>query len=189
MVSLAIVGTVAALTTPMLFNNVQEARQKAAFKETITSLQQLLKQGVDGNELPTQNAAGFDTYMNAKLNATARCPLNAGPTSCVINGGAGIGIYFDGTYNFYTLPSGVVVGWDMTRFPTSTYAVIAIDLNGANPPNLRNKDIVFLKTSLIADNQTTPWPCPNKPTLRGGEIDSLCTDAGDFPYYDKMMAP
>lgn len=189
MVSLAIVGTVAALTTPMLFNNVQDARQKAAFKETVTSLQQLLKQGVDGNELATQNAAGFDAYMNAKLNATARCPLNVGATSCVINGGGTIGTYFNGTYTFYTLPSGVVVGWDMTRFPTATHAVIAIDLNGASPPNERNKDIGFVKASLIADNQAAPWPCTNKPTLRGGEIDSLCYDVGDFPFYEKMMAP
>jgi prepilin-type N-terminal cleavage/methylation domain-containing protein len=142
LVSLAIVGTVAALTVPSLMNNVGSGRKQAVLKEVASVLQQINSQGIAEASLVTATYDGANPinlsnwgYIRSKLNTVKDCPtsgVNEGcfaPTSGVmdyhqtnqINGKATV------------LSNGAALS--LGGFGTAAGQLAVLDINNTAPPN------------------------------------------------------
>jgi prepilin-type N-terminal cleavage/methylation domain-containing protein len=138
MVSLAIVGTVAALTAPSILNNIQEARTVATLKESVSTLTRLFKQGVDNGELyHGMTVADFHAYFANNVNTNA---YNTHPTTCP---GSWAGWALTG--GCFAFPSGAVMTFHNIHVSVGTAAGDGyLDVNGAAPPNVDGKDRMAL---------------------------------------------
>ena len=125
MVSLAIVGTVAALTVPTLINNVQQSKRATVFRQAISQLAQVIYAGVNHGEL----CLGMDraAYIKSKLNVVSTLG--------------------DGSY---LLPNGAQVV-SITERADSTLQ-INLDWNGVAPPNVHYAPATGSNTDLTVVN-------------------------------------
>jgi type II secretory pathway pseudopilin PulG len=137
MVSLAIVGILAVLTIPSLFNNVQEAQNLTKLKQTMAQLSQVVQQGTASRKL----YAGVTkddvfTYFKSKLNTVQSSP----PT---VNACPGLWGYGADQAGCMTLSNGAVIQFNQITANVGTGEGY-MDVNGATGPNVDGKDrLVF----------------------------------------------
>jgi hypothetical protein len=121
---------ISALTLPAIFNSVDQNRKKALFKETATTLQNILSdEYMNGNRMLTQ--ADIDKVFTTKLGSTKVCPPSSTDKACQfwINGSRALF-----SWNMYILPTGVtlVAGrlqWSLTN--TEYQPTIWVDVDGS----------------------------------------------------------
>jgi type II secretory pathway pseudopilin PulG len=145
MVSLAVVGTLAAITTPVALHNMAEAHNRAVLKETIGMLSRLTAQASAEGKLVNGQVAQW--YL-ARLNVKTTCPnmaMSTAPAPCALQH------VYSNTWG--TNGEGAVLanGAQVEIWKTflqisgdgSIHAQFMIDANGAEGPNIEGKDMLL----------------------------------------------
>ena len=176
MVSMAVVGTIAMLTVPTLFNNVEQLRKKTVLKQALSTVQQVVstyimenvpQMVVDGVVHPYFNhptlsfskklnftkdcsAYGQGLKANGCLGSTWSMPPIPGNSSGDVQGGV--------------LPSGAAVGYAWAGGSNAAVQIsVFYDYNGTAAPNAWGKDQMILRYCLGPDTcgglkVGTSWP-------------------------------
>lgn len=184
LITLGVIGVVAAMTIPVLMNNIQDAQLKTAWKKeysVFNSAQQRIM-GENGSTMLSY-AAGTGTYpdnsRNAFLNYISyikKCDYQQALGNCWHQ--TGVVTYLDGTKDASTETDGV---WDWAHtagaiLKDGTYVIfsttdenctwtsngathnicsaITVDVNGAKPPNVIGKDVYEM---YITVNSVKPY--------------------------------
>jgi prepilin-type N-terminal cleavage/methylation domain-containing protein len=82
LVSVAIMGTIAALVTPVVSRNMQLAQQKTRLKKAIALVQQLTYQGLSSKEANGYDANSVVDYIVSHANAKIKCPTATVAEGC-----------------------------------------------------------------------------------------------------------
>ena len=133
MVSLAIVGILAVLTIPSLFNNVQEAQNLTKLKQTMAQLSQVVQQGTASGKLyQTMTVDTVFNYFKSKLNTVQSSP----PTVNACTGWWGHGAHQAGCM---TLSNGAVATFNINS-SDGGMGIGFLDVNSTVGPNVDGKD-------------------------------------------------
>lgn len=168
LITLGIIGVVAAMTIPTLIHRIQAIKLRSQFLKSYSTLKQISKlmqaDGLtgDANEYPPHATYNF---MN-----TIR-PYFTNGTSCGNAGLACFGKYINGDYTTMTkgkygaiyarmaegsilLPNGTIF-FIKNQFPIGTRIWVSVDINGYNsPPNRAGYDLFFFQ--LMDDAEFIP---------------------------------
>lgn len=166
LITLGIIGVVAAITLPTLITNYKAIVLKNQFKEQYSRLAQALRRMADEEEIvisPAELGGGLSKYVAKYYNISQDCGrINVGTTGCIrLNKEGSIDeykSYSGGKINFGYLDDGTLVLNDGTTLffeqgsqaTTLGYYLIGIDINGyKNKPNRLGHDLFVFK---IEDN-------------------------------------
>lgn len=160
LITLGIIGVVAAITIPALMNRTNDKELQAQWRKAYSAFSQAQEQIIANEGDFKEYSAGYDyddfskltKYMNfSKVCAKGSTPSTAGcwyatsfakSPACGIYPAGGI-IQYIGDNGFWTTGSGILqdgamVIWYMTLW-------IAFDVNGQAPPNVNGRDIFILQ--------------------------------------------
>jgi len=133
-----VLGLIAALTLPSVFNSVGKQRDKALLREAINTLQTAVKQGYDAGE----DSSSLATILDKHLAYAQRC--SGAQRQCDVwysgdNGQIG-----------YLLQNGTTIRLGGTGvFATSRHFYAAVDINGMKTgPNVDGQDGMFVCMNL-----------------------------------------
>lgn len=170
LITLAIIGVVAALTIPLLITNYQQSQTIESFKKIYSTLDNAVKLSeshngfVDSWSFPTQHSRDasdatellnfFNTYLRPYLNIAKSCDTSSGcwTRSKMPNGSSSYCYYgvYGNTIIYYVLNNGTNLfilsyghtGFDASWAPLSSYSIgIIADINGYKGPNTLGKDV------------------------------------------------
>jgi prepilin-type N-terminal cleavage/methylation domain-containing protein len=140
LISLSVLGLISAITLPTIFQSVQTRKENAVFKETISSLQDVVKSAASNGAHPQSMYAMVEKNMNV-----VRCNTNLGvlnpdeaqyQSGCILSSGA----------------------WIIRLEPWSqSFAEVVIDWNGNEPPNVMDKDRIRLAMNWGMEPITDYW--------------------------------
>ena len=178
LITLVIIGVIAAMTVPTLMNNTQGQENKTAFKKAISSMNQALtmEYALEGNTaavstingLPAgNNKTGIAAIMQKRTNVitdltTADWKATTGAKAFIFSTADGL---------IYSLPApagdscpGENLSSDATKYPEPNCGIGYVDVNGAKGPNMlvTNSDKpqdVFAFT--IYETKVLPGTAPN----------------------------
>jgi len=147
LVSLSVLGLIAALTLPSIFNSVNSGRDKAVVKETINTLQVLLNQG----QMEGMTRGSLGDYVLNNVSAARMCPVGS-------TGGCYAPI--EPTQGAFDLQNNASV-FGIERVSTSaTSDVFYLDVNGIGGPNTIGTDriqmIACLDTGCTGTGRAIP---------------------------------
>jgi len=116
LVSLSVLGLIAALTLPSIFNSVSAGKIKANQKEAIQAVQQMLYQGYMNGDFASITDWSFDSpndpsiqYVTSKLNAK-NCPMGITTGGCTHNwNNYGYGNGANNHSGRWVLPTGTLI--------------------------------------------------------------------------------
>jgi prepilin-type N-terminal cleavage/methylation domain-containing protein len=140
LISLSVLGLISALTLPTVFNSVNTRKEKAIFRETISSLQEVVKDAAANGAQPQ----GIYTMVEKNMNVV-RCNSNLGvlapdeaqyQSGCILQNGA----------------------WIIRLEPwVEDFAEVVIDWNGNEAPNTMNKDRIRMAMTWGIEPKTGYW--------------------------------
>lgn len=187
LITLVIIGVVAALTIPALVNKTQNQELKASFKKTYSALEQATRQIMQdngGTMLGVCSSIDQNCFLDkysAQLAFTKKCEDGHSWGACWHDGD---GFYYDGitrisahgNHTGLVLNDGTLIDFYYDS-PTCTAPIgtlykcarIRVDVNGFKPPNSFGKDIFGLNVyqngikpyGFIGDNMGTACPPVN----------------------------
>jgi prepilin-type N-terminal cleavage/methylation domain-containing protein len=168
LVSLSVLGLIAALTLPSIFSSVKESREKAIFKESINMLQVLHHQG----SMEGYTTESLNRYVLANAVTVKTCIRSAteGCTYGVTN-----------NWGSMELHNGAVV-WDLitTGGTLTTSNYIWLDVNGSNAPNSVGQDILIFTVCLVDG-------CPNATRKNVGYMEPWQSNAANIALYQSIF--
>lgn len=134
LVTLVVIGIVAALTIPALLENTNQAELKTAFKKSVATLNQAIVMSVAQDSVDVSNvtssgdnsAALANFFMN-KLNVISSNTTAASPTFFTADG-------MQYTVTKYTA-GGCNASSDTNANSTTANCVVSVDVNGGKSPN------------------------------------------------------
>ena len=151
LITLGIIGVVAAITIPGLIANYKAQRLRSQFLKSYSTVQQVFKQmeADDVSLNPDEYSAGtfYKTFAGYLTGATL-CTNNAAKPNplCYIRALQGAEVY-KGLNNYYLddgsilLPDGTLLMFENTSKTANPYVFVTVDLNGIkNPPNMEGFD-------------------------------------------------
>ncbi|MFA7657959.1 MAG: prepilin-type N-terminal cleavage/methylation domain-containing protein [Candidatus Gastranaerophilaceae bacterium] len=158
LITLGIIGVVAAMTIPTLMNQTGQAEFKTGFKKIISTLNQAITMNValDSTDFSGLSVAGsadgsiynmFNTRMNVVrvLTAADATGVDVGATGPVIGNASNYALFFN---------DGMVISFPSTItgcLTTSTGCDALVDVNGAKKPN----KLTNCQSSLLTDGAGT----------------------------------
>lgn len=168
LITLGIIGIIAALTIPTLLEDIQDTQFKSAWKKEYSTIYQAVSSIVDDNGgdisgLCLDNHIGncFLNLLSQKLAFSRNCQANTVRGNCwhndnIVKNLAGGEDWV--TYNSSVLRSGFIlsdgtlgiISWgngDCNTTDgsyTNMCGALLIDVNGFKPPNVQGKDIFFI---------------------------------------------
>jgi prepilin-type N-terminal cleavage/methylation domain-containing protein len=167
LISLAILGEIATFTIPKILTSQQSAKRAAVLKESISTIQAVIYNGILTRNLTLTNSY---SYISSNVNAVKLCPTNARTEGCWTQP------LFDSNPQGpgFILPNGATVSgfetpWSPNDNGNGQWAgYFFIDWNGADGPNLEGQDQMIL----VYGFGTATWQnaYDNWGTLRPGEI-------------------
>ena len=173
LITLAIIGVVAALTIPTVIANYNQKAQYTAFMKSYNTLQNAFTLGMTQNGNPAINFDNatekdyedfFNDYFAKNLKVAASCKGN--PDACVsantpiryLNGeliGENASLHgFAGAYPSVLLQDGSLVVYNHGD------AYVAVDTNGGKAPNTFGRDLFLFEVKpvrLRSDSQEETW--------------------------------
>jgi prepilin-type N-terminal cleavage/methylation domain-containing protein len=167
LVSLSVLGLIAALTLPSVFKSVKASKERAVWKETINALSTALRAGVDSGEITDtySTVAYFKTHLVASEIRNSACP-DAQP--------------YPATTVCFRFHNGAVM-----NMIGGGHEFLYLDVNGAEGPNSGGVDRISLNwnpTQITGyapfGSRQNPWP------IRPGEI--LPSWNSDVALYKKI---
>lgn len=178
LITLGIIGIIAAITIPTMINDTQKNETVARVKETYSILSQAVSSiRADGVEMrplfQTASSTPFYTLLIPKLKVMKDC--GAATSGCVYNGtyrtlnNGAWETFTNPTYSAATLQNGVT----MIVYPPSVMdckwsvngdkcTVITIDVNGTQMPNIMGKDVFQF---WVTENSVLPLGAQGDPPL------------------------
>lgn len=174
LITLGIIGVVAAITIPALLNNTQETELKTAWKKEYSVISQAVMSIISDNGgslkgVCTDSGSCILTLLSTKLSVLKLCPSGTAKGNCwhndnVVKALGGITDWLT-TYNIaqtgMILKDGAIITtwWadgancnHDAAYKTNCGALI-IDVNGFKPPNVQGKDVFWI---YIAENYVFP---------------------------------
>lgn len=162
LITLGIIGVVAAITLPTLMKNYKAIVLKSQFKEQYSRVAQALRRMADEEEIPlipSELGGNFSSQLAKYFNTALDCGnINIGTKGCIkLNKEGSIDeykTYTGNSINFGYLDDGTLVLNDGTTLffeqgsqaTTLGYYVIGIDINGyKNKPNKLGHDLFTFK--------------------------------------------
>lgn len=166
LITLGIIGVVAAITIPTLNNQIQNMQLKTALKKTYSSLSQAHAMIVNDNGGTFKGLCSTDacitTLFKEKMKVIKDCPIASSLGNCfaahqswlgadqsgeaasdiesfVIADGASIGVWGAPTVSVDCSDTRVVI-----NSLNASCAVIQVDVNGLKPPNKQGEDIYYI---------------------------------------------
>jgi len=129
-----VLGLIAALTLPSIFNSVNASREKAVWKETLNTISVLFNQGaMEGFE-----GLELNNYLLDRINAQKVCKVSANSQGCFA--------FEEVNERGVNLQNGASIsGLHGGHWPADNFHV---DVNGANGPNVMGKDRMTLTVCL-----------------------------------------
>lgn len=160
LITLAIIGVVAALTIPTIINNNQKTQTVVGFKKVYSTLTNAIKiSEVSNGEIDswdfsytpydptTTNLAWLKTYILPYLNIAKSCDGTVG-TGCFsdyIKAPKGHNLSMspnlDGNFLKYALTDGTTIAFIFRDTGLNAHIEVLADLNGVKKPNTMGKDI------------------------------------------------
>lgn len=168
LITLGVIGVIAALTIPILMANIQDMQYKIAYKKAYSMASQVLNKLASDNklELLCRSAAGgcdgstnvtnFNSFRD-EFRIVKDCSSNNNSQCWLSSGELYQGFWPSNSQNAFIDNSGMA--WTMV----SGWNFIAVDTNGFKPPNLWGKDR-FPFAWAGSPTQYTTAPNPSIPT-------------------------
>lgn len=196
LITLAIIGVVAALTIPTLIKNFQDAQYKTAYKKAYSVASQAWTTAVTNNEIEarpswTDDQSKVDNFNAFESHFKVTKDCNSSNNSDCWNSG---GEVFYGNYPISTAHAFIDnsgMAWSLTA-NSGTGAEILVDTNGFKLPNKYGQDRFILNPKseniVNAANTTYPeYPIVIRPVVNDyTSKDSLLCPSGDsHPCYYK----
>lgn len=178
LITLGIIGVVAAMTIPTLINNSKEAETLTKFKKVYTSLSQAYLSSAQENGTIKTWATSQDVYNNFKpyLKIIEDCPLTKGcfpDTNYKTFKGNTVG---NGAYNFYDHTDYYKVrlaDGSCLLFGGDLFTAIYVDLNGNKEPNQWGHDMFTFE---LIDKSGAPVVTGHTPDWAN---ENFCSQSGD----------
>jgi len=177
LITLGIIGVVAALTMPAVINNTQKKQLEAALKKNYSVLQNAIQHAAyeEGQPINRANYMDLDEFR-ALLARNLNVAKDCGMLSC-----AGRDVYktFDKSINANSnwIDNGQLLLNDgsllMIENTSSTIYCISVDVNGPKkPPNIWGYDLFTFQ--LMSDGKLLPMGAPD--TLMGYDVAGFCSE-------------
>ncbi len=160
MITLGIIGIVAALTIPTLMQKTQKHQTIVALKKAYSTLQQAEKLSeidngsVDDWDLSTGSKTVYETYFKNYLHISKEYFDTANPEGInykLLNGIVATTAYSHADFVKVVLTDGTII----TFAPSADSCTFFIDINGFKKPNVYGKDMFIL--DLQKDNGLVPY--------------------------------
>lgn len=151
LITLGIIGVVAAITIPNLIANYKAQRLRSKFLKSYSTVQQVFKQMEADDVSLNPDDYGASTFYRTFAGYLAGATLCTNNTAkpnplCYIRNLQGASVY-KGIHNYYLddgsilLPDGTLLMFENTVKTTNPYVFVTVDLNGIkNPPNMAGFD-------------------------------------------------
>jgi prepilin-type N-terminal cleavage/methylation domain-containing protein len=175
LVSLSVIGLIAAIGMPNVFNSVEESKRKSLFKDTIRTVQVAYLACVQDGTCTENSFDGLYSRVNALEICTETKP-------CRTNSD-----YEAATYDSpgFILPSGVHV-WGLKVAMYDPDDAFLIDYNGSDGPNIIGQDILYMMRCF--DEVTNGQACVPSGARQHlhGEVDVLSNHTQSVDLYNKV---
>ena len=145
LLSMALLGVVAAFTIPQILQSTQSTQSKTLYLDTLSEIQGVIYDGTLSGE--TVNSLSLTDYMAKKLNAIKTCRVNFQTEGCytprspanALNGG---GIVLPNGVTISDINTDVIA--TCTNAPTSDTCFDGwiVDINGSQGPNVEGTDYI-----------------------------------------------
>lgn len=161
LITLGIIGIVAAMTIPTLINNVGDTQYKTAYKKAFSVANQAWAQAVNDNNIVSRtswtDAAAKITNFNAYKSyfKVATDCNNSNTTQCWASGEMYYGGYPNNDALSFVDASGM--SWSICTNTSVTGSEILVDTNGLKEPNKYGYDR-FILYPLTSDGLDTGFP-------------------------------
>ncbi|MBR6163592.1 prepilin-type N-terminal cleavage/methylation domain-containing protein [bacterium] len=187
LITLVIIGVIAALTVPSLINKTNNQEMVARLKKTYSTLAQATNLIIAEEGTPRADKGGWATTRSniynlylKHLNNARECKTDAGCWASgnvytTLSGAPYTDINTYGTYGKFVLSDGVAVSVYDSVYEACNYnwdnghddcALIMVDLNGAKKPNRIGRDVFEF---VIKENGLKPLGC------NGGATWAICS--------------
>lgn len=163
LITLGIIGVVAAMTIPVILNNIQDAQFKSAWKKQYSAIEQVSKSFLQDNSNTFLGVSSYTTAFSPYWRTVKTCSTNSGTEGCwvtsgqnkylTISGGTTIAGIPDngpntnlGGYPGMILADGTLVVymsfWNAAcNYKGNTCGWILFDVNGFTQPNTVGRDV------------------------------------------------
>ncbi|MFM7390320.1 MAG: Tfp pilus assembly protein FimT/FimU [Vampirovibrionales bacterium] len=164
LISLAVLGLIAALTLPSIFNSVAQNQMKAVERELLTSVAQVVTEGLQSGTIAT-TGAGFREALIQKLNPSRVCNTDFVTQGCGVERG---GLTWAGTNPGIVLHNGTQLVFGTNSIQGCGDSIYMLfDANGNSGPNIQYKDIDSMRiriAGLQPGKITLSYGCDDQPT-------------------------
>lgn len=172
LITLGIIGVVAAITIPTLMQNYQKTQYYSAFRKGYAELSQIIQMLIGENNDIKGTISAYGNLTNAisaKAKVVKTCPSATMAGECMPSTGIRLdNISFNTTFDSYdriVLIDGQAIQINIIdNTCSSTYSnltnycgLISLDTNGVNGPNQKGRDIFYF---IIANDKLWPQGAP-----------------------------
>ena len=199
LITLVIIGIIAAITVPTLIIGHQKEEALDKIKKAYSTLQQTKNQAIMENGQPKtwtmangntwENARDFsETYIVPYLSVIYRCPLNSNETRCryKIYGLNKQQYSFSATnYKFY-LADGTLLYVFAQSDNNNKGVQILFDINGSKKPNIVGRDVFKIEYWLISNKSTRQSQVNNITPAYAGYDRATLLGTGNNEYCNKQ---
>lgn len=206
LITLGIIGIVAAITIPTLMNNIQEAQYKTAYRKAFSIAAQAWMAAAANNEIESRAAWNEATSKVNNFNTfksyfkVAKDCNNSNNSDCWANGEKSWGNYPDSNALAFVDNSGMC--WSLVSNLTGFGADILVDTNGFKQPNQYGLDRFIFEPVpaafqvpavfnwAVVQPQLIGFPAKISPSYTGdtGYDVSVCPSGAKHPcYYNSWL--
>ncbi|MCI1273075.1 MAG: type II secretion system GspH family protein [Clostridiaceae bacterium] len=163
LITLGIIGTVAAITMPTLIGSYQKEVYATSLHKAYNEINQAFIRLMSDRQVETLTEAGLnsqanvDTFAETYFKYTQKCTTTKAPcfadTYTFIDGGSATSIIADSTS--YVLPSGASIRVLYRRDNPNKVINLYIDVNGDKKPNMLGRDAFFI--GIYNDGAIDDW--------------------------------
>lgn len=199
LITLGIIGVIAALTVPILMNSIQDTQFKVAYKKAFSVASQAWQSANADNVLEPRsgwvgsvaNYNNFNQFMT-KFSIVQTCVGNDQTSCWAPNTASDSGIWGGAPFNGGAQEICFIDKSGMAWCNTYSWGEIKVDTNGAKPPNQYGIDRFVLITTVHGDETYTVPGIPNSIVPVWADFTSYdasyCTSAAKHPcYYRKWL--
>lgn len=149
LITLGIIGVVAEMTIPTVMSNIQDQTYKASWKKAFSIINQATLQIATDNGTSSLAGSFVDTPTTLNLYSGKLKVINKCLSSCTFAGAAAaynsVITLVDGSMLMLgAIDTNCSTAWGPTNFGQSLCAEFYVDTNGAKPPNIGGKDVLWV---------------------------------------------
>ena len=164
LITLVIIGVIAAITVPTLIVKYQKEQTVIRLKKAYSTIAQTTQKAIaDNGPITTwevNNATFADKYLVPYLNVARNCRFDRTTSGCnpkhaPLNDQSNLQDYSNSNYIFYLSDGTIVIVNAVNESGGRKYANISFDINGMKKPNVSGKDIFSFRYEIYWANSPT----------------------------------